>query len=146
MSKSRSLAVLRVGFALCHEQLIQGLIRMKDSFNSYPIDRLALSGAYAAMEDVSYFKETTAKIIATRDWTTIELNKLGFHILPSATNFLFVSHPTASAKTLHETLRRKDILVRYFDTNKIDNFLRITIGSDEEMKMFVNELKQILED
>ena len=145
MSKSRSLAGLRVGFAIGNEALIQGLVRMKDSFNSYPIDRLAIAGAIAAMEDETYFRKITENIVATRAWTSNVLEKIGFHVLPSATNFLFVSHPEVPAATIYEQLRGNDILIRYFNADKIDNYLRITIGTDEEMKSFINEIKRIIE-
>src|SRR5699024_11659146 len=99
MSKSRALAGLRIGFAVGHKDLIEALMRMKDSFNSYPVDRLAMAGAQAAIEDESYFKQKTKKIIETRDWTKQSLEKLGFHILPSAAHFLFVTHPKLDAAT-----------------------------------------------
>lgn len=144
MSKSRALAGLRVGFAIGNEQLIEALIRMKDSFNSYPVDRLALAGAKAAMEDVTYFQEMTSKIITTRERTIKSLSALGFHVLPSATNFVFASHDTLSAKVLYGHLRQQDILVRYFGTPPIDNYVRISIGTDEEMDEFLNEIKSVL--
>lgn len=144
MSKSRALAGLRVGFAIGNEQLIEALIRMKDSFNSYPVDRLALAGAKAAIEDVSYFQEITAKIIATRERTIQSLNTLGFHVLPSATNFVFARHESLAAKSLYEHLRQQDILVRYFGTPPIDNYVRISIGTDEEMDEFIAEIKLFL--
>ena len=143
MSKSRSLAGLRVGFALGNEYLIQALIRMKDSFNSYPVDRLALAGATAAMNDKPYFEETTEKIIKTRGWTTDQLEELGFQVLPSATNFVFASHQGIEAETLYKELRDKDILIRYFGKEPIDNFVRITIGTDEEMQQLIEEIKHI---
>lgn len=145
MSKSRSLAGLRVGFAIGNEALIQGLIRMKDSFNSYPVDRLALAGAVAAIEDETYFKETTEKIIATRIWTTEKLASLGFHVLPSQANFVFASHDTVRADKLYEALREEKILIRYFNTEPIDNFMRITIGTDEEMEQFIAILERIIQ-
>jgi len=145
MSKSRSLAGLRIGFAIGNEALIRGLIRMKDSFNSYPIDRLAIAGAIAAIEDEAYFRKITKKIIATRTWTTDTLKQIGFHVLPSSTNFLFVAHPEVPAAFIYEQLRKKDILVRYFATEKIDNYLRITIGTEEEMIFFIDKLKNIIE-
>ncbi|MEI3613112.1 histidinol-phosphate transaminase [Pseudogracilibacillus sp. SO30301A] len=144
MSKSRSLAGLRVGFALGNEQLIQALIRMKDSFNSYPVDRLAMTGATAAINDKPYFEETTEKIIKTRGWTTDQLEKLGFQVLPSATNFVFASHQDMEAETLYKELRDKDILIRYFGKEPINNFVRITIGTDEEMQQLIEEIKHIL--
>lgn len=144
MSKSRALAGLRVGFALGDATLIQALIRMKDSFNSYPLDRLALAGAEAAIRDAAYFEKTTEKIIATRKWVTEELKAIGFNVLPSATNFVFATHPTLAAKTLYETLREQKILIRYFATKPIDNYVRITIGTDDEMKELIRNMKEIL--
>lgn len=144
MSKSRSLAGLRVGFAMGNEQLIQALIRMKDSFNSYPVDRLALAGATAAIKDSDYFETTTQKIIATRDNTQIKLAELGFKVLPSAANFVFASHPNIHAKDLYEQLREQDILIRYFGTEPIENYVRISIGTDEEMEQFIHALTTII--
>src|SRR5690625_5022560 len=143
-SKSRALAGLRVGYALGNEALIQGLIRMKDSFNSYTIDRLALAGALASFEDKDYFTETTEKIIQTREKVSKELESLGFHVLPSEANFVFVKHEREQASELYEKLLEKDILVRYFDVVHIDNYLRITIGTDAQMKELTSTLKDLL--
>lgn len=144
MSKSRSLAGLRVGFAIGHEGLIQALIRMKDSFNSYPIDRLALAGAEAAIKDVAYFNDTTAKINATRQSTTERLTALGFTVLPSAANFVFVTHEKFDAEKIYEGLRDKDVLIRYFNAARIDQYLRISIGTDDEMVRFFEELTEVM--
>lgn len=144
MSKSRALAGLRVGFALGNEELINGLIRMKDSFNSYPVDRLALAGAKAAIEDEAYFKETTENIIATRTWVIEELQSLRFTVLPSATNFVFATHETYPAERLYESLRQRNILIRYFNSKPIDNFVRITIGTDDEMKQLIRAIEEII--
>jgi len=143
MSKSRSLAGLRVGFALGSPELIEGLVRIKDSFNSYTIDRLAMAGAHAAMEDRIYFKETTEKIISTRTWVSEELQKRGFNVLPSQTNFLFVSNKDKSAEDLYNKLKERNILVRYFNKPLIDTYLRITIGTDEDMKKFFEKLDEL---
>lgn len=143
-SKSRALAGLRVGFALGNETLIKALIRMKDSFNSYPVDRLALAGAKAAMEDTAYFREITNKIIRTRKWVTEKLEHLGFFVLPSATNFVFASHAQFPAKSLYEQLREQNILIRYFAQKPIDNFARITIGTDEEMEIFIATVEKLV--
>ncbi len=143
LSKSRSLAGLRVGFALGNPQLIEALIRIKDSFNSYTLDRLALAGAEAAIKDTDYFKETTGKIIQTREWTTTELKKRGFHVLPSQANFLFVSHYNRSAASLYTTLKDNGIIIRHFDQPVIDNYLRITIGTQDEMAQFLRVLDKI---
>lgn len=144
MSKSRALAGLRVGFALGNNELIKGLIRMKDSFNSYPVDRLALVGAKAAIEDETYFREITKKIIQTRTWVTEELQSLGFKVLPSQTNFVFTTHETYPAERLYEALRQRNILIRYFKTKPIDNYIRITIGTDEEMKQLIRAIEEII--
>lgn len=144
LSKSRALAGLRVGFALGNEHLIAGLVRIKDSFNSYPVDRLALAGATAAIQDEAYFQETTKKIIATRTWTSKALQELGFHVLPSATNFLFITHDTLKMATLYEQLKARNILIRYFNTPPIDRYVRITIGTDQEMEQLITEIKQII--
>ncbi|MGM8365411.1 histidinol-phosphate transaminase [Virgibacillus sp. W0181] len=145
MSKSRSLAGLRIGFALGNEHLIEALIRMKDSFNSYPVDRLAMAGAKAAIEDTSYFQQTTKKIITTREWVSEKLKQLGFYVLPSQTNFIFARHETITAETIYSSLKAADVLVRYFGKKPIDNYLRITIGTDEEMEVFFKKLSMIVD-
>lgn len=144
LSKSRSLAGLRVGFAMGHPELIEALIRVKDSINSYTLDRLALAGADAAFKDTPYFIETIEKIKNTRTKTIAALEKLGFKVLPSQANFVFVTHVQHSASELYEQLKQRNILVRYFNTPPIDQFLRITIGTDEQMDVFVEQLQQIL--
>jgi histidinol-phosphate aminotransferase len=143
-SKSRSLAGLRVGFAMGNHALIDALIRIKDSFNSYTLDRLALVGAKAAFEDDVYFKKTTAKIIAARENTSAALKQLGFSVLPSQANFVFASHETVSAEYLYNELKKVGILVRYFNKPGIDNYLLMTIGTDEQMERLVVVLKEIL--
>lgn len=143
-SKSRSLAGLRVGFAMGNASLINALIRIKDSFNSYTLDRLALAGAQAAIEDEAYFKEITSKIIATRNETTFAIEQLGFTVLPSQANFVFARHETVSAEFLYDALKQEGVLVRYFNKPGIDNYLRITIGTDEQMERLVVKLKKIL--
>ena len=143
LSKSRSLAGLRVGFALGPEDLIQGLERIKNSFNSYTLDRLALTGAVAAFEDESYFQETRTKIIQTRERVVLELQKIGFQVVPSQANFVFISHPEYSAETMFRKLRENGILVRYFKESKIDNYLRVSMGSDQEMDCFLKSIKEI---
>lgn len=144
LSKSRSLAGLRVGFALGHRDLIEGLNRIKNSINSYTIDRVAIAGAKAAINEQEYFKEITNKIINTRERTVKDLAALGFIILESKANFVFVQHNKVSGKYLYETLKDNGILVRYFNKDRIDNFLRITIGTDFEMNTLIEKLKLIL--
>ena len=144
LSKSRALAGIRVGFALGHKDLIEGLNRIKNSINSYTIDRVALAGGKAAIEDEKYFKEITRKIINTREYTIDNLKKLEFQVLDSKANFIFVRHKKMSGKYLYEILKDNGILVRYFNKERIDNFLRITIGTDEEMKILIGKLTRIL--
>ncbi|MBM7599788.1 histidinol-phosphate aminotransferase [Virgibacillus halotolerans] len=144
MSKSRSLAGLRVGFALGNPHLIEALIRIKDSFNSYTLDRLALAGAEAAIKDTAYFKETTRKIVQTREWLIAELKKRGFYVLPSQTNFVFASHYNQSAEALYTILKDNGIIIRYFNQPTIDNYLRITIGTEDDMAKFILKLDEIL--
>ena len=144
LSKSRSLAGLRVGFALGHRDLIEGLNRIKNSINSYTIDRVALAGAKAAIKEQEYFKEITNKIINTRERTVKDLEALGFLILESKANFVFAKHNIVSGKYIYEVLKDNGILVRYFNKDRIDNFLRITIGTDFEMNTLIEKLKLIL--
>jgi len=142
-SKSRSLAGLRVGFAMGAPSLIDALIRIKDSFNSYTLDRLALVGAKAAFEDEAYFMETVKKIIATRENMSEQLQQLDFKVLPSQANFLFTTHKNVSAEFLYNELKREGILVRYFNKPGIDNYLRITIGTEQQMEQLVEHLRKI---
>ncbi|MBB4824375.1 histidinol-phosphate aminotransferase [Sporosarcina luteola] len=144
MSKSRSLAGLRVGFAMGSESLIEGLTRIKDSFNSYPVDRLALAGAKAAFEDSEHFSNTTNAILSTRERVIPQLRSLGFSVLPSAANFVFVKHDSLDGRTLYEQLKARKILIRHFDSPRISDFIRITIGTNEQMDTFLDELSLIL--
>jgi histidinol-phosphate aminotransferase len=144
LSKSRSLAGLRVGFALGNKDLIEGINRVKNSFNSYTLDRLALVGAQEAFKDEAYFKETRSKIMSTRGRVVTELEGIGFKVLDSKANFIFITHKSFSAIELFKQLRDRDILVRYFKKPRIDNYLRVSIGTDEEMKRFMAALKEIL--
>ena len=137
LSKSYSLAGLRVGFAMGSADLIEGITRVKDSFNSYTVDRLAQAGAREAIKDDAYFQETRRKIMQTRERVTERLLAAGFNVLPSQANFIFVSHDKCPGRFLFQTLREKGILVRYFNKPKIDNYLRVTIGTDEEMDRFL---------
>ena len=144
LSKSRSLAGLRVGLALGDAGLIDGIQRVKNSFNAYPLDRLALAGATAAFTDRASFEYNRLQIIATRTWTIAALEKLGFHIIPSEANFIMATHTTMPARSLYLTLKERGILVRYFNRPRIDNYLRITIGTDEEMQALVNTTSAII--
>jgi histidinol-phosphate aminotransferase len=137
LSKSRSLAGLRVGFAIGQEDLIEGLRRVKDSFNSYTVDRCALAGAAAAMADSSYYDEVNARVVATRGATAAALKKLGFRVAPSSANFLFVSHPGVRGEDLFVGLRERGILVRWFKKPRIENWLRVSIGTDADMDAFL---------
>ncbi len=140
LSKSRSLAGLRVGFAIGQAPLIEGLNRVKNSFNSYPLDRLAQAGALAAIEDREAMSAATAKIIATRDKTVTALREMGYHVLDSKTNFIMVEHPRYTGEALFGYLRKEGILVRHFKQPGIENYLRITVGTDEEMDTFLRVL------
>lgn len=144
LSKSRSLAGLRVGFAIGNKQLIEGLERVKNSFNSYPLTPMAISGAVAAIEDEEYFQQTRAIVIATRNQCGLELRKLGFDVMPSSANFVFVSHPNFDAQALALALREQNIIVRHFQQPRISRFLRISIGSEEEIQALIKALEGII--
>lgn len=143
-SKSRSLAGLRLGYAIGQSELIEGLNRVKNSFNSYPVGRLASAAAMASIRDEKYFQECKIRIINTRNWLKDELAKLGFEVLPSSSNFLFARHTSRPASKLYLELKKAGILVRHFESERINNFLRISIGSDEECTIFINALKQLV--
>jgi len=144
LSKSRSLAGLRVGFAVGHADLIEALERVKNSFNSYPLDRLAIAGAVAAFEDRAYFEKTCQAVIATREKLAGELKALGFEVLPSTANFIFARHPQHDAEKSALALRQRSIIVRHFRLPRIEQFLRITVGTDEQCAALVAALKEIL--
>ncbi|WP_114689144.1 histidinol-phosphate transaminase [Polynucleobacter necessarius] len=144
LSKSRALAGLRVGFAVGHPDLIEGLERVKNSFNSYPLGRLAQAGAIAAIEDQAHLKETSAKVMQTRSKLIEELNALGFETLPSTANFIFTRHPKHAGVKLYQALRDRGIIVRHFKSARIEEFLRITIGTDEQSDELVAAVKEIL--
>jgi histidinol-phosphate aminotransferase len=134
LSKARSLAGLRLGFALGHPDLIEALTRVKDSFNSYPVDRLAEAGAIAAMQDVDYFEAMREKVTAARDSLVKQMEAIGFVILPSGANFILAKHPSIDGETLAQKLREQRIIVRHFKKPKrIAPFVRITIGTELEM-------------
>ncbi|WP_339806744.1 histidinol-phosphate transaminase [uncultured Marinobacter sp.] len=144
LSKSRSLAGLRVGFAIGHEDLIEGLNRVKNSFNSYPLDRLAQAGAIAAFEDTGWFEETRTQVIAERERVTESLQGLGFEVLPSAANFIFCQHRQQSGADLSARLREQGIIVRHFNKPRIDNYLRITIGTAGQNNELIEALAGIV--
>ncbi|GGP24024.1 histidinol-phosphate transaminase [Silvimonas iriomotensis] len=144
LSKSRSLAGLRIGFAAGHPDLIEGLERVKNSFNSYPLDRIAIAAGVAAYEDETYFQRTVQAVIDTRTNLVAGLTLLGFEVLPSATNFVFARHPRHDAAKLATDLRAKAILVRHFKQARIDQYLRISIGTDEQCEALVNALQALI--
>lgn len=143
-SKSRSLAGLRIGFALGQAPLLEGLERVKNSFNSYPLDTLAIAAGVAALKDTEYFQSTCSKIIASREWLTDELQQLNFEVLPSAANFVFASPLTTSAEMVYQRLREAGIIIRYFNKPGISDYLRITVGTPDECAALVEALKTIL--
>jgi len=143
-SKSRSLAGMRVGFAFGDAALIDALNRVKDSFNSYPLDRLAQAAATAAYQDDAWFRECTGKVIASRERLTAQLTALGFEVVPSSANFVFARHEGYDAATLAAQLREKEIFVRHFKLPRIDQHLRISIGTDAECDTLLDALKDIL--
>lgn len=144
MSKSRSLAGLRVGFAMGHIELIRGLERVKDSFNSYPLDRIAISGATAAIRDKVYFQKTCSAIINSRIQLSVFFQNLGFLVLPSVANFLLVHHPQHDALVLAAALRKAGIIVRHFNNVRIQQFLRITIGTNNACQRLMTFLDSYL--
>lgn len=143
-SKSRSLAGLRIGFAIGQGDLIQGLTRIKNSFNSYPLDRLAIVGAIASIKDEDYFNQTRNKIISTRERIYGSLTELGFNILKSHANFIFMTHQYLYAEDILNKLRQRGILVRHFNRPRIDNYIRITIGKDDDMDRLIQVLQDII--
>ena len=143
-SKSRSMAGMRIGFACGNPVLIKYLNDVKYSFNSYTMNRTSLAAGVAAIGDRDYFEDTCQKIMDTREWTQKELTVLGFTFQDSKANFIFASHKTCPAKQIFEALRAKHIYVRYFAKPRIDNYLRITIGTREEMEQLIRFLKDYL--
>lgn len=140
LSKSRSLAGLRVGLAVGHPDLIEALERIKNSFNSYPLDRMAIVGAAAAFQDKAYFDETCRKVIDSREHLVAELTARGFEVLPSAANFIFARHPEQDAAGLAARLREQGVIVRHFKQARIAQFLRITIGTPEQNQALLDAL------
>jgi histidinol-phosphate aminotransferase len=144
LSKSRSLAGLRVGLALGHPDLIEALVRVKDSFNSYPLDRLALAGAQAAFADETYFEETRQRIIASREGLTSALKSRGFDVIPSAANFVFARHRQYAGDLLYQGLREQSVIVRHFNKPRIADYLRITVGTDVQNQALLAALDRLV--
>lgn len=144
VSKSRSLAGLRVGLAVGHPDLIEALERIKNSFNSYPLGRMAIVGAAAAFDDQDYFNDTCGKVMESREELVKQLQALSFHVLPSAANFIFARHSTQGGQHITTALRERAVIVRHFNSPRIADFVRITIGSPEQNAALVETLKQIL--
>jgi len=145
LSKSHALAGLRVGYALGHSTLIEGLERVKNSFNSYPLDRLAIAGAAAAMADSGYLETTRQAIMRSRATLIADLQGLGFDVLPSAANFIFARHPKHDAAKLAAELRQRKIIVRHFKLPRIDQHLRISIGTDAQCQALVSAFREIMD-
>ncbi|MPN59285.1 Histidinol-phosphate aminotransferase [bioreactor metagenome] len=144
LSKSHALAGLRVGYVIADESLIAALNTVKDSFNSYPLDCLAQAGAAAAIEDTQYYEKTIKEIMDTRTDTVGALYTMGVKCLPSHANFLFMKCDTVPAKEVFQKLREKGVLVRWFDGKRTKDYLRVTIGTPEDMQTFLAALKEII--
>lgn len=145
-SKSRSLAGMRIGYAMGNPELIKAMNDVRYSYNSYPMTRLSVALGVAALEDESYFQDTVAKVIETREWTKEQLKRLGFSFRDSQTNFIFATHESVPAVQIFDALREKHIFVRHFSQKRIDNYLRISIGTREEMERFIEETEKIVAD
>jgi histidinol-phosphate aminotransferase len=146
LSKSASLAGLRVGFAIGGEELVEALRRVRDSFNSYTLDRLALAGAAAALADAPYYEGITRRVIATRERVSAALEALGLELIPSSANFIFIRFPQKPGPAAFKALRDRGILVRHFNRDRIADYLRVSIGTDDEMDVFLEECRGILGD
>lgn len=144
-SKSHSLAGLRVGFGIASKEIIDDLNKLKYSFNPYNINTLSVKAAAAAIADNEYYDDKISQIVSTRELVKSQLKELGFNCTDSKANFIFASSDKISAPVLAAELRKKGILIRYFNKAKIDNYLRITVGSAEDMQTLVNSIKEILE-
>jgi len=144
LSKARSLAGLRVGFAVGSAELIEALNRVKNSFNSYPLDRLALAGAIAAFEDDDWFRATCEGVVGEREWVASRLEELGFDVLPSKANFIFARHPGHTGEALAKGLREQGVIVRHFNKPRISDFLRITTGTADQNKRLIACLEALV--
>lgn len=133
-----------MGYAIGNNGLIEALERVKNSFNSYTIDRIAQKAAEAAIDDKEYFYKTLKRVVNTREYTAQKLNGLGFTVIPSKSNFLFVSHKDIKAEEIFIKLRQEGILVRHFKMLRIENWLRITIGTDDDMAALIEKLKAMM--
>lgn len=143
-SKSRSLAGLRIGFAIGSKALIDVMEAVKNSYNSYTVDSLSIEMGAASIEDDEYFKSTCKKVIKTRERVTLEVEKLGFDVLDSQTNFIFATHNKHNMKSLFEYLKTQKVFIRYFSLPRIENYVRITIGTNEEMDIFLEKTKEFI--
>lgn len=143
-SKSRALAGVRIGYAMGNPELIKAMNDVRYSYNSYPMTRLSVALGVAALEDETYFRDTVAKVIETREWTKEQLKRLGFSFRDSRTNFIFAAHESVPAVQIFDALREKHIFVRHFSQKRIDNYLRISIGTREEMERFIEETEKIV--
>ena len=143
MSKAHSLAGIRLGYAIASEEIIEGITRVRDSFNSYPVDALAQKISAIAIRDRAWYEKCTEKIVATREKTISELTALGYSILPSKTNFLFANPVKMPAAEVYKKFREKGILVRYFTKPRLCDYLRISIGSEEDMQAVVRTATEI---
>lgn len=143
-SKSRSLAGMRIGYAMGNPELIKAMNDVRYSYNSYPLTRLSVALGVVALEDETYFQDTVAKVIEMREWTKEQLKRLGFSFRDSRTNFIFAAHESVPAVQIFDALREKHIFVRHFSQKRIDNYLRISIGTREEMERFIEETEKIV--
>ncbi|MEM1404679.1 MAG: histidinol-phosphate transaminase [Pseudomonadota bacterium] len=144
LSKSRALAGMRIGMAMGNPGLIEGLERIKDSFNSYPLDVVAQRAGLAAMADLAWYEETRNRVIASREALIAQLQSRGFEVLPSAANFVFARHKIWAGKAIFDGLRERGVIVRRWDKPRIENFLRISIGTEAQCARLLEELDQVL--
>jgi histidinol-phosphate aminotransferase len=144
LSKSRCLAGARVGFAVANAELTASLNAIRNSFNSYTLDRFSMKIAAAAIEDAEYFENCREKVIGTRNLAVSRLREIGFEVLDSSANFVFARPLGISARSLYEKLKENGVLVRYWDKERIRDWLRITVGTDAEMKILIDKTKEIL--